>query len=203
MLTKLNERELDGILAALRFWQRTGQDPKTGMIPEPEREIATEHGACLSMVEINALCERLNTTPEPRIAVVLEGGIVQDIITDRDDLRGLNVYIIDYDTEGVDEDRIGFVKEGHREDEEAVIGRQTVSDAWVNLDEVVAQHDDAPWHCDFQHSPTHDDRWALENIDTGYKREVEYARGCKIAGYLNRRWFRQWRAAQEGGRAPA
>lgn len=37
------------------------------------------------------------------IAIALEGGLVQSIVTDDDRLRGVDVLVVDYDTEGADE----------------------------------------------------------------------------------------------------
>lgn len=56
----LSMRELDTVLAALRFWQRE-QDVVT------DREllaIAGEHGRALDDNEIDALCVRINFAPE-------------------------------------------------------------------------------------------------------------------------------------------
>lgn len=55
----LNGREVDTVIAALRFWQHNGV-----MLQCPERDIA-ENGrngrrAALSADEIDALCERIN-----------------------------------------------------------------------------------------------------------------------------------------------
>lgn len=53
----VDTRELATMLAALRFFQRTGSD-----LTEPENDIATNGGevAALSIEEIDVLCERLN-----------------------------------------------------------------------------------------------------------------------------------------------
>lgn len=40
------------------------------------------------------------------IAVVIEGGIVQAICTDDEQLQGVDVLVIDYDTEGADESEL-------------------------------------------------------------------------------------------------
>ena len=43
-----------------------------------------------------------DATPERRLAVVLEGGLVQAVVTDHPSLLGIEVMIIDYDTEGAE-----------------------------------------------------------------------------------------------------
>ena len=48
-------QELDTMLAALRWWQRTGNVPGS-----EERDMATEHGAELDQQAIDCLCERIN-----------------------------------------------------------------------------------------------------------------------------------------------
>lgn len=53
-------RELDTILAALRFWQR-----ELPVVLDPElHDIASEHGRALDEDEIDALCTRITFAPE-------------------------------------------------------------------------------------------------------------------------------------------
>lgn len=53
----MNRRELNTILAALRYWQREGL-----LSGGHEQDIAADAGVVpLTAVEIDALCERLNT----------------------------------------------------------------------------------------------------------------------------------------------
>ena len=59
MTTKLNSRELATVLAALRYWQTTQDDPK-GYSPEH-----FEDDEPLDDNEIDALCERLNVAEKP------------------------------------------------------------------------------------------------------------------------------------------
>lgn len=58
---KLGPRELATVLAGLRYWQRLGVGEGG-----PEEDIATDGGSIepLNEVEIDALCERLNTEVE-------------------------------------------------------------------------------------------------------------------------------------------
>jgi hypothetical protein len=61
MTLPLTDREHATVLAALRFWQRMPSE-----LSEPENDIATngdEHAA-LTLEEIDALCERINTQPD-------------------------------------------------------------------------------------------------------------------------------------------
>lgn len=55
-------RELDTILAALRWWQGRHTINVTNRLPTLEacNAIASEHGAPLDAAEIDRLCERLN-----------------------------------------------------------------------------------------------------------------------------------------------
>lgn len=53
-------RELDTILAALRFWQREQHT----VIDRELLAIAGEHGRALDEDEIDALCTRINFAPE-------------------------------------------------------------------------------------------------------------------------------------------
>lgn len=62
---KLTKRELDTILAALRFWQEDAiqedsSDPHGFAIPADFADIALEHGNALSSKEVDALCQDLN-----------------------------------------------------------------------------------------------------------------------------------------------
>lgn len=62
---KLAKRELDTILASLRFWQQEAiqedsGDPRGFVIPADFADIALEHGDALSSEEVDALCQDLN-----------------------------------------------------------------------------------------------------------------------------------------------
>jgi hypothetical protein len=53
----------------------------------------------------NILWERQHKTPT--FAVILEGGLVQCIVSDRpNDIQPMNVMVLDYDTEGADEEEL-------------------------------------------------------------------------------------------------
>jgi len=43
----------------------------------------------------------------PTVAIILEGGLVQCVVSDRpDDIQPMNLMVLDYDTEGADEDEL-------------------------------------------------------------------------------------------------
>lgn len=97
MLYELNDREHATVLAALRHWQsRDAARRDMG-----EFDIATNGGKLepLENVEIDKLCERINTTEEPVVVIGLEGGVVQGGSATA---GGFNVIVLDYDTEGSD-----------------------------------------------------------------------------------------------------
>lgn len=56
------------------------------------------------------------------VAVVLEGGLVQSVITDNPHLVGMGFDVIDYDTDGADQDDIAKIRQGDGSESEAVIG---------------------------------------------------------------------------------
>ena len=69
MFIQVDERELATILAALRYYQRTGVclDGRNGdlIVPEPERDVATDGNTLepLDEAEIDELCESINYEP--------------------------------------------------------------------------------------------------------------------------------------------
>ncbi len=101
----VDDRQLATMLAALRYWQRIA--PSISMA-EDEHAIASDGGAfeCLQGDEVDTLCERINlpeTSPPLLIAVVLEGGMVQDVVWHGGvpgAALGFDIAVIDYDTDG-------------------------------------------------------------------------------------------------------
>lgn len=73
MFLEVDSRELATILAALRYYQRTGVclDGGTGelIIPEEERDVATDGDTLepLDEKEIDTLCESINCEPSPLV----------------------------------------------------------------------------------------------------------------------------------------
>ena len=71
--------------------------------------------------EIDSLCEQINVTPEsPIIVVGCEGGLVQGASSN---IEGVSMIVLDYDTEGCDDDEITKVPQpGTDEITSAVVG---------------------------------------------------------------------------------
>lgn len=67
------------------------------------------------------------------ILVTIEGGIVQSISTDDPSEVGKSVAIIDYDTEGLDENMVCKVPQGPRLDSEAFVQfvKLTKTHRWI------------------------------------------------------------------------
>lgn len=76
-------RQLDTVIAALRYWQRVGAEISE-IAPDP-----------MTDTEIDEFIETLNTEG---IIVTVQGGVVQDVNT-----LGLPVTVHDYDCESSDE----------------------------------------------------------------------------------------------------
>lgn len=84
------------------------------------------------------ILECLNSPP-PKIAVVLEGGLVQDIVSDRpNDVQPLTFMVIDYDTEGAEDDEKVTV-EGPDETAEACSRFIGLDEAVIDLQAVSEQ----------------------------------------------------------------
>lgn len=139
----VDDREFATVLAGLRHWQyfMGSTDCLRDFEVELVREVAQNQGRCtaLSVKEIDALCQRLNSGEPARIAVCLEGGIVQDVFTDNPALVGLTVVTIDYDSEGADEQEISHVKQPDGSLEPAVCGYWEAEQSRIDLAEVCAE----------------------------------------------------------------
>jgi hypothetical protein len=73
----------------------------------------------------------------PTIAIVLEGGMVQDIVTDRPGAVG-DAWVIDYDTDGADAADLTDVTQGDGREEAAAVANHGAPDApGINLAEVI------------------------------------------------------------------
>ena len=68
-----------------------------------------------------------------RIAVVLEGGLVQAVVTDDPALRGIDVFVIDYDTEGCDETELCQVRQSDGGTAAARVYAEGVGTAAIDL----------------------------------------------------------------------
>lgn len=86
------------------------------------------------------LLERIRAAlalPAPVLAVILEGGMVSDIVCDRPDaLPGLDVVVIDYDTDGVDEDALSYVRQNDGTWSDAIVHHESVSRATIGLTDI-------------------------------------------------------------------
>ena len=107
----LSDRELATVLAALRYWQ--------SKLDEHLAPVDLDHFAevdPLTSGEIDDLCERLNTREQETsrirtIRVTMEGGVIHNI----DHIpKGIRVWVMDFDVEGVDESELKTNKAGDR-----------------------------------------------------------------------------------------
>lgn len=104
--------------------------------------------------------------PLPRLAIILEGGIVQDVVSDHPDLIKLeSLYVIDYDTEGADVDDLLPVPQGGGGTADAAIYQPNITRAEIDLAGMEAEEDakanatEAGWR-----------RATWEEIDQGFFR---------------------------------
>jgi hypothetical protein len=99
-MNTLDNRELAAVLAGLRLLQ------VTPIVPPEIAEIAIAGGEInlpLNRDEIDSLCERLNCEPDVGpLAIIVEDGQVQDLVTDDKRLQGIEAIVIDYDFEGAE-----------------------------------------------------------------------------------------------------
>lgn len=131
-INAFDARELATVLAALRYWQ-TDMD-RLGGFNAAHDHIATGAGTfdALTEEEIDTLCERINTSGNPEIAIILEGGLVQCVVTDGD-IVGLSYEVIDYDTDGGDEADFYGVPQEDGSISDAYVSGGSVSLATINL----------------------------------------------------------------------
>lgn len=120
-----DEREHATVLAALRHWQKDHPH----YVNELEREIAGDDP--LSADEIDGLCEDFNMTSPVRLAVTMEGGIIQEILTEDSCLFGVEVVIIDYDTEGADADQLTMIPQSDGKETKAWARLETIGECLV------------------------------------------------------------------------
>ena len=81
----------------------------------------------------------------PTLAVVLEGGLVQSIVSDQPDNMPIGeVMVIDYDTEGAEDERIFCVPHGDGTSVDAVVHTLSVGQAEIDLTGIVPLDDPSP-----------------------------------------------------------
>lgn len=72
-----------------------------------------------------------------RIAIIVEGGFVQSVVTDDPDLaRKLQIAIVDYDTDGADDDDIVSVKQSDGTEADAAVHPMTCDLATVPFTDI-------------------------------------------------------------------
>src|ERR1039457_865017 len=124
MSTAFEKRQTATILAALRYWQSNGIVASR----HDHYTIATDDGTLqpLTRPEIDAMCEQINVpAATPIIVVGCEGGLVQGASSNIEDL---SMIVLDYDTEGADDDEITEVPQSDTvELEPAIVGLHTVA----------------------------------------------------------------------------
>lgn len=91
--------------------------------------------ADLALAAIAAL---KSTPPLGPIVVAMEGGLFSSVVTKDARLYGVDVFTIDYDSEGVDADEIRRVVQHDGSSAEAVIGEDKIDEATINLEYLMA-----------------------------------------------------------------
>lgn len=82
--------------------------------------------------------------PLPTLAIILEGGIVQSVVSDQPDIasRIERVVVIDYDTEGASEEDVSYVKQHDDDYSDACIFEHGIQKAKIDLANIL-DHDPA------------------------------------------------------------
>lgn len=73
------------------------------------------------------------TAPDPEVSIILEGGIVQDVVTADERILGMPYRVIDYDTDGADEADLYGIPQEDGSLSDAYVGGGSVSLATINL----------------------------------------------------------------------
>jgi len=82
----------------------------------------------------------------PAVAIILEGGLVQCIVSDRpDDIQPMNLLLLDYDTEGADEDELLQVPQKDGSVSTATGRYLGFDQADIGLADVIEQLDKRGW----------------------------------------------------------
>lgn len=69
-----------------------------------------------------------------RIVVALEGGLVTAIVTDCPELKGIDVFVVDYDTEGCDPDELVSIVQGDGSSVDARAYADGIETARIDVD---------------------------------------------------------------------
>lgn len=125
-------------LAALRQLY-DGSEPDPATHSYDEKEAARERPLlCIFAGHLPDLSFGAPLPAPPRIAVILEGGLVQGIVTNDPAAAGQDVLVIDYDTEGTSMETV-LVDQSDGSQQEACVWTESVEQTeWVNLAAVEA-----------------------------------------------------------------
>lgn len=82
----------------------------------------------------------------PTVAIILEGGLVQSVVSDYPNLlSGMNLMVLDYDTEGADKDELLAVPQPSGSLSEATGRYEGIERAKIDLTAVMKQLDERGW----------------------------------------------------------
>lgn len=127
--------DIEAMQHIVRTCQADGQVPPTAM------SLQESIGRQQQKVEIaesrldEALQGRARRELAPRLAVVIEGGLVQSVVTDQLDCFSpyLEVQVIDYDTDGVDDEDLILVPQGDGSTSEARGHIESITKAGIDI----------------------------------------------------------------------
>ena len=104
--------------------------------------------ACMSSKEagdrIDSVAEILDglatsaPAAKPIIGIIIDGGLVQFVVSNRPDLVQADVIVLDYDTDGADQDEIILVRQSNGHDMEAVGHREGITPTLIDLETTLA-----------------------------------------------------------------
>ncbi len=126
-------------LAQLKMWdfdERDADDDGSLAAKEIDDETDWLDSHILLMTFIRDARRALQSAKPPRLAVVLEVGIVHAVVSDN--AVDLAVAVIDYDIEGADDDELSSVPQGDGTCVDAVVGCWNATPAAIDLDAVFA-----------------------------------------------------------------
>ena len=85
---------------------------------------------------LNQAILEIQNNPTMKLAIIVEGGLVQGVVSDKPDMYPLDIICIDYDTEGAEAEDLILVKQGKGGEVEAFASRYPVTDMaiqWPDL----------------------------------------------------------------------
>jgi hypothetical protein len=92
---------------------------------------------CDLVPRIKECLANIPQTTTPNVAIILHKGLVDAVIVDQPDLLPpLNLMVLDYDTEGADEEEITLVPQSDGKEVEAYVRMEEITPAGINLGEV-------------------------------------------------------------------